>query len=72
MRSAYIEPITDNRADFLYEELYRHRNRKHTGRCHICARVSCQATWQAMAELLMAGREIRKPSPSRWWRRVLT
>lgn len=62
----YTEPITDKRAAFLYEELYRHHNRKRTGRCRVCARTSCQATWQATAELLMAGREPTQPGGRRW------
>jgi hypothetical protein len=65
---SYTEPISDKRAAFLYEELHRHRNRRHTGRCRICARVSCQAVWQATAELLMAGREPTAPRRP-WWRR---
>ncbi|MEU8004120.1 hypothetical protein AB0B66_23420 [Catellatospora sp. NPDC049111] len=66
MRTSYIEPITDKRAAFLYEELYRHRNRKRMGRCRICAKVSCQAVWQGTAELLMAGREPVQPGRRRW------
>ena len=67
VRSSYTEPISDRRAEFLYQELHRHRNRKHTGRCRICARVNCQAVWQATAELIMAGRKPVPPRRRRWW-----
>lgn len=54
---SYIEPITDQRADFLRQELHRHRDRPRTGRCRVCGYPDCIGTRQARAELLMAGRD---------------
>ena len=57
MRS-WIEPISEQRARFVRQELHRHRDRRRTGHCRICRIPQCLGARQARAELLMAGRRM--------------